>query len=118
MYNFVFCCKKLQLESGMCACVYICSNSRLRVHILTSFLSSFVINGPSTVQALALGSVQMYGECSSAHLPPSLPDDEPGACLAAGLPHFSTGYMRCWGRDAFIALRGLLLVTGRYEEAL
>ena len=85
---------------------------------LPRFSLSFVNKGPSTVQALALGSVQLCGECRSAHLPPALSGEEPGACMAAGLPHFSTGFMRCWGRDTFIALRGLLLVTGRYEEAL
>ncbi|XP_041474859.1 glycogen debranching enzyme-like [Lytechinus variegatus] len=95
-------------------------------------MSSFVLDGSSFVRSLALGSVQMCGIVKTSPLPvmsPSLEgvptglDEETGkyvqraSTMSAGLPHFSSGFMRCWGRDTFIALPGLLLVTGRADEA-
>ncbi|KAK9448060.1 glucanotransferase domain of glycogen debranching enzyme-domain-containing protein [Limtongia smithiae] len=65
------------------------------------------------LQALFLCSVQMVGVVKSTSLIPA----ENVPCMAAGLPHFSRDYMRCWGRDVFLSLRGLLIVPGRYEEA-
>jgi len=57
--------------------------------------SEFVSTGHSLVHDLALCSVQMYGLVKSASISPN----KPVASLAAGLPHFTTGWARCWGRD-------------------
>ncbi|KAL8696331.1 MAG: hypothetical protein Q9224_002851 [Gallowayella concinna] len=76
-------------------------------------LSDDVQNGQGFVQSLAMVSVQMTGYMPSASLVPfkSVPS------MAAGLPHFSSSWARCWGRDIFISLRGLYLATGRYSDA-
>uniref|UniRef100_A0A6G1SGX7 Glycogen debranching enzyme n=1 Tax=Aceria tosichella TaxID=561515 RepID=A0A6G1SGX7_9ACAR len=82
-----------------------------------SRMSVFVSKGPKLVKLLAMSSVALVGECKSAPMPevetklPYVPS------IAAGLPHFASGFMRNWGRDTFIALRGLLLITGRFSEA-
>lgn len=45
-----------------------------------------------------------------------LPQDSVTPILA-GIPHFTVGIMRNWGRDTFIAAPGILLATKRYKEA-
>jgi glycogen debranching enzyme len=76
-------------------------------------LSKEIRNGQFFLQQLAMVSIQQTGYMKSASLYPmaSVP------CLAAGLPHFSSDWARCWGRDVFISLRGLYLGTGRYDDA-
>ncbi|CAI4885726.1 AFH_G0023320.mRNA.1.CDS.1 [Saccharomyces cerevisiae] len=71
--------------------------------------------GKSTlfVQSLSMTSIQMVSRMKSTSILPG----ENVPSMAAGLPHFSVNYMRCWGRDVFISLRGMLLTTGRFDEA-
>lgn len=79
-----------------------------------SLMSPLVKHGGDVfLQQLAMTSVQMLGQVPSTGLHPI--ESEPS--LAAGLPHFTNGPFRTWGRDAFISLRGLLMVTGRFDEA-
>lgn len=95
-------------------------------------MSSFVQNGSTFVKQLGMASIQMCGIGRFPALPqlsPSLKgvpyrlnyitNEKEQCCpsLAAGLPHFAAGLFRCWGRDTFISLKGLLLVTGRAPEA-
>lgn len=92
-----------------------------------SLLLSFIQNGSARIKSLAMGSVQLVGSTTSAPLPglspkltslnPKLSKDSLLLTISAGLPHFSVGLWRSWGRDTFISLRGLLLVTGRFQEA-
>ena len=85
-----------------------------------TLMSPFVKDGSAFVKFLAMGSVQHAAELKSSPLPKlsaKLQIDFPRVSCAAGLPHFSTGYMRNWGRDTFISLPGLFLITGRHQEA-
>jgi len=87
-----------------------------------TMMSEFISSGSDFVKMLAMGSVIHTSAVASAPLPPlsaalSPPPAISPPTMAAGLPHFSTGFMRSWGRDTFISLRGLLLVTGRFQEA-
>ncbi|KAF5023676.1 hypothetical protein F66182_4242 [Fusarium sp. NRRL 66182] len=76
-------------------------------------MNASVRDGQWFLQSLAMVSVQQVGYVKSASLWPNklVPS------LAAGLPHFAVEWARCWGRDVFIALRGLLIGTGRFEDA-
>ncbi|KAJ1969010.1 bifunctional 4-alpha-glucanotransferase/amylo-alpha-1,6-glucosidase, partial [Dimargaris xerosporica] len=86
---------------------------RAAVKRALSLMAPLVRRGDPFIQALALCSVQCHGLVKSTGLHPT----QLGASLAAGLPHFATAHMRCWGRDVFMSLPGLLLATGQYDAA-
>jgi glycogen debranching enzyme len=110
------------------------NSSRLLFEQTYSLMSTFVRQSSDFLRKLAQSSVQLVSIVPNARLPllsPNLCEPRPTEgidqqtfervqhcpSLAAGLPHFAAGIWRNWGRDTFISLRGLLLLTGRYEEA-
>ncbi|KAJ2879592.1 bifunctional 4-alpha-glucanotransferase/amylo-alpha-1,6-glucosidase, partial [Coemansia asiatica] len=75
-----------------------------------------VVNGSRFTHQLALTSVQLLGHVNSTGLRP-ISENKADSSMSAGLVHFSTHHMRCWGRDVFISLEGLLLAAGRFDDA-
>ena len=68
--------------------------------------------GGKLEQTLAINVVKLCGRVPSTGL--FMGND---LCLSAGLPHFSTHHMRCWGRDVFISFHGIFMQVLKKTEA-
>ncbi|KAF1984542.1 glycoside hydrolase family 133 protein [Aulographum hederae CBS 113979] len=78
-----------------------------------SLMGENVRKGQTFLKSLSLVSLQVTGFMNNASLWP----EKKVPSMAAGLPHFSSDWARCWGRDICISIRGLYLGTGRYADA-
>lgn len=94
------------------------------VETICEHCSQFIQNGDDFVKSLAVSAASFFTPVKNAQLVhPNLQRafvdlvTRMDTSTAAGFPHFSSGFMRSWGRDTMIALRGLFLVTGRFTEA-
>lgn len=76
-------------------------------------MSDTVKDGQQFMRSLSLVSLQVTGYMNNCSLWP----DKSVPLMSAGLPHFASDWARCWGRDTFIALRGLYIGTGRWADA-
>ncbi|KAG2354956.1 amylo-alpha-1,6-glucosidase-domain-containing protein, partial [Suillus spraguei] len=76
--------------------------------------SEFVYTGHDFTQNLAMCAIQMHGMVQSASLDPA----KSTPSLAAGLPHFGTGWARCWGRNFEGAKKHILAFASTLKHGL